>query len=308
VAHVDLVYRSIPIATITAPGSLTVSPLSFNETIPDCNVPQVQFDNMTNYGDTIIGEYDVAVRPLINKLAIRAASAAEPVPIASSHLNESYHREFYAPAVRCSALANMSRVRNISIEMSQQDSGGSGLRFLSWAGREDEFELHDVELTPLDVSSSDGSRVLVVTTDGNSNTTYNLTTPFANGDKVSSQRSVVECVLHNASYGVRSVFRYPSQSHEVTILRWLDPISAAAIGEVPHEQLHQFVSYLTVMSAFGKVLVGTGYWNHYGGSGSDASSWAILDIDWADRDLLPRQLEHLFQNITLSLLSDSGLM
>jgi hypothetical protein len=307
-AHVDLIYRSIPIATITAPGSLTVSPLSFNETFLNYNVPQLQFDNMTNYGDTIIGEYDVAVRPLINKLAIRAASAAEPVPIASSYLNESYYREFYAPAVLCSPLANMSRVRNISIEMSSQDSGGSGTNFLSWAGREEEFDLQDVELTPLDVSSSDGSRVLVVTSDGNSNTTYNLTTPFPNGVKVATQRSVVECVLHNASYGVRSVFRYPNQAHEVTISRWLDPMSATAIGEVPNERLHQFVSYLTVMSAFGKVLVGTGYWTHYGGSGSDASSWAILDIDWADRDLIPRQLEHLFQNITLSLLSDSSLM
>jgi hypothetical protein len=306
-AHIDLVYRSIPIATITAPGSLTVSPLSFNETFMDYNVPQLQFDNMTNYGDTIIGEYDVAVRPLINKLAIRAASAAEPVPIASSHLNESYHREFYAPAVRCSISANTSRVRNISIEMGEQDSGGSGMDFLSWAGREEDFPLGDLTLTPLDVLSTDGSRVFVVTSEGTSNTTYNYTSS-SQGDTQAPQRSVVECVLHNASYSVRSAFRYPSQTHEVNILRWLDPMSAAALGDVSQERLHQFVSYLTVMSSFGKLLVGSGYWTHYGGSGSYVSSWAILDIDWADRDLIPQQLERLFQNITLSLLSDSGLM
>jgi hypothetical protein len=85
-------------------------------------------------------------------------------------------------------------------------------------------------------------------------------------------------------------------------------MSAAALGDVSQERLHQFVSYLTVMSSFGKLLVGSGYWTHYGGSGSYVSSWAILDIDWADRDSIPQQLERLFQNITLSLLSDSGLM
>jgi hypothetical protein len=309
-AHIDLVYRSIPIATITAPGSLTVSPLSFNETFTDYNVPQLHFDNITNYGVASIGSPDISVSHLINKLAVRAASAAEPVPIASSHLNESYHREFYAPAVRCSTLANISRVRNISIEMGEQDLRGFGKDFLSWAGREEDSPLGDLRLPPLDATSTDGSRVFVVTSAGTSNITYNLTTPFPNGDKVAAQRSVVQCVLHNASYNVRSSFRYPSQTHEVTILRWLDPMSAAAIAfdDVPLKQWHQLVSYMTVMSAFGTLLVGWGQSDRYSGGVSYMSSWAILDIDWTDRDSIPRRLESLFQNITLSLLSNSGLM
>lgn len=38
------------------------------------------------------------------------------------------------------------------------------------------------------------------------------------------------------------------------------------------------------------------------------TSWKIIDIDWPDGQAVIRDLEQVFQNITLSLLSDDGLM
>jgi hypothetical protein len=277
--------------------------MSFNTTMLDLKVPQLQFDNETNYGNTIIGQDNVAVRPLMNKLAFHAASAAQPVPIASSYPNESYHLDFYGPAIRCSALANISLVRNISISLSLESIGGSGKNFVSWVGSGDAYPREEASATVLDTLSEEGSRIIVVGDEGNSTTSWNFTDGYT--DYSAMEVNVVECILHNASYSVRTVFRYPQQSDEVSITRWLNTVQ-------PRSQSHTIsnlsLAYLSVMSAFGKLLVGTGYWNHYGASGSYLSSWSILDIDWSNRELVPRQLERLFQNITLSLRSDSGLL
>lgn len=284
-----------------------MEPLSFSTTFPDLSVPQLQFNNMTNYGNTFARQ-EISVQPLINKLAFRAASAAQPVPILSSYQNETYHREFYAPAVQCDPSANTSRVRNISIEIADESTGGSGRNFIAWAGTEDQFPLKEASATTLDYSSRNGSRIFVVTTAGTSDITYNFTSS-SHGDVTARQSSVVECVLHNASYSVQSVFQYPAQTHQVSISQWLDPMGASQFQSLPlREGQDEYLSYLTIMSAFGKILAGTGSWNHYGGGGAYLSSWDILDINWETRETIPRQLEQLFQNITLSLLSDSGLM
>jgi hypothetical protein len=281
--------------------------MSFNTTMLDLKVPQLQFDNETNYGNTIIGQDNVAVRPLMNKLAFHAASAAQPVPIASSYPNESYHLDFYGPAIRCSALANISLVRNISISLSLESIGGSGKNFVSWVGSGDAYPREEASATVLDTLSEEGSRIIVVGDEGNSTTSWNFTDGYT--DYSAMEVNVVECILHNASYSVRTVFRYPQQSDEVSITRWLNTVQPRSQSHtISNLSLDAVVAYLSVMSAFGKLLVGTGYWNHYGASGSYLSSWSILDIDWSNRELVPRQLERLFQNITLSLRSDSGLL
>jgi hypothetical protein len=281
--------------------------MSFNTTMLDPKVPQLQFDNATNYGNTVIGEDNVAVRPLMNKLAFHAASAAQPVPISSSYPNESYHLDFYGPAIKCSALANISMVRNISISLAEESIGGSGKNFVSWVGGADAYPRVEASATTLDTLSENGSRIIVVNEEGNSTISWNFTDGLTNYTAI--ERNVVECILHNASYSVHTVFRYPQQSDEVSTTRWLNTVQAIS-RTVTNDNfsLDATVSYLAVMSAFGKLLVGTGYWTHYGGGGSYLSSWSILDIDWSNRELVPRQLEQLFQNITLSLRSDSGLM
>lgn len=284
--------------------------MSFNTTMLDSEVPQLQFDNETNYGNSIIGQDDVAVRPLINKLVLRAASAAQPVPIASSYANESYHHDFYGPAIQCNALANTSIVRNISISLSEEWIGASGKTFLSWVGGADAYPREEDLLTTLDIQSENGSRIMIVSDEGNSSTSWNFTSATDRSNHTAQERNVVECILHNATYSVRSVFRYPRQSDEVLITQWLNAVQAKSYSMTNANFLQRtdaMVSYLSVMSAFGKLLVGTGYATHYGGSGSYLSSWSILNIDWTNRDLVPRQLEQLFQNITLSLRSDTGL-
>jgi hypothetical protein len=284
--------------------------MSFNTTMLDLKVPQLQFDNETNYGNSIVGQKIVAVRPLMNKLAFHTAIAAQTIPIASSYPNESYHLDFYGPAIKCSVLANISMVRDISIWLSRESIGGIGKNFVSWVGGGDAYPREEVSDATLDILSENGSRIIVVSDEGDSTTSWNFKDGRTN--YTAMERNVVECILHNASYSVRTVFRYPQQSDEVSITRWLNtvqPRSQSLINE--NVSLDAVVSYLSVMSAFGKLLVGTGYWDYTTGSGSYESylsSWSILDIDWSNRELVPRQLERLFQNITLSLRSNSGLM
>jgi hypothetical protein len=277
----------------------------------DLNVPQLQFNNYSNYGGVTVAGHDVVVKPWVYKLAYRAASAAQPVSIASSYPNETYRQDFYAPAIRCAPSANETWVQNITIEMSRQAQGGGGHSYLSWAGEQHKYPLETYEYTSLDDVSPDASRIFFVTTAGNSSVEYNYTTSYGTWDSTNptvSQLSVLECLLHNASYSVDSTFQYPGQSHEITISRWINPIAAYNIVNTSPEDRDPMVSYLTVMSAFGKLMVGNGFWDHYGAQGTYLSIFNILDIDWKNRESLPRQIEQLFQNITLSLLSDENLM
>lgn len=302
--------RAIPLATITAPGSLTVVPKSFFNKTQDSNVPQLQFNNFSNYFSG--GGRDVKVKPRVSKLAYLTAITAQPIAIASSQPNETYHRDFYAPAIRFAPSANGTWVQNITIELARQVQGGSGASYLSWAGGQHSFPLEDYDYTPLDEASPDASRIFFVTTAGNSSTEYNFTDAYGDWSPkrpTVMQLSVIECILHNASYSVDSTFQFPSQNHEMTISRWNNPIAAYDLASAFLEDLYdRTVSYLAVMRAFGKLFVGTGFWDHYGSDDTYSSIFDLIHINWENRKSLPQQLEQLFQNITLSLLSDNNLM
>jgi hypothetical protein len=124
---------------------------------------------------------------------------------------------------------------------------------------------------------------------------------------------VTECLLYNATYSVDFTFEYPSQTLKPQITNWLNPVALIPYSE--KTSVHTgpaVVSYLSIMDAFGKMLVGQSIRNDYGVAVDTPmvylTSSKILNIDWASGEAVTRGLEQLFQNITLSLLSDDGLM
>lgn len=166
----------------------------------------------------------------------------------------------------------------------------------------------------LDRSSTDAARIFVMTNTGyadkqtqlfnwteNPNSNFSLT-------MTASAVNLTECTLYNASYNVDYNFQYPLQTAQVSILDWLNPLTGSPDwtdpmhpdkGVNPSEAL----SYRGIMQTFGKILLGYSYYNQY----SDYTKWTsskLIDVDWDSAPAVQTGLERLFQNMTLSMLSN----
>jgi hypothetical protein len=64
---------------------------------------------------------------------------------------------------------------------------------------------------------------------------------------------------------------------------------------------------MAMMSAFDNLLVGTASID-VTGRDIQLTRWDLVTVDWSRAEAVQRGLESLFQNFTLSLLSDPGLM
>jgi len=242
----------------------------------------------------------------IYKLAYHAGSSAQPVPLKSTFANETYHLDFEGPAVKCMS-ANDSLVYNITIDHGTT-SGGNPTELLAWvAGDKPSKVMGETGTKTLDMASPDAARLFVMTNTGNWSETLSAD---SNGMPYQYRKvNVTECLLYNATYSVDFVFNYPGQSRDVRIMDWLNPVATITELTRPNPATEPaVVSYTVIMDAFGKMLVGTSFRSHYGADQAYLTSSKILNIDWSSGEAVARGLEQLFQNITLSLLSDEGLM
>lgn len=171
----------------------------------------------------------------------------------------------------------------------------------------------DGELEPqiatLDRVSTDASRITIVSRTGEWNVTRNWTEPYESTghttQRKATQVNITECAFHDVTYHVDFTFQYPGQALEFSASDWSNNIAASTIPEGVYDAS---ISYLTVMHLGGKTLVGRSTWNHYGGEFDYLTAWKMMDIDWTHGERVIAGLEQFFQNMTLSLLSDSGLM
>ena len=124
--------RSIPIAAIVAPGSLTVFPQSTNETV---SLPVRQLDfNYTNFGTFVGGGYTEQLGdPRVYNLAFRTASTGETIELDSPghYQNVSYHLDFNGPAVKCTS-ASEEFLYNLTYQYGVKSDTMIKYRFLSW--------------------------------------------------------------------------------------------------------------------------------------------------------------------------------
>lgn len=307
--------RAIPLAAVVAPGSLTVQPLPLRNTtnlqVPQPIYNQTNFANLQTAGNGQAGNGKLTSGDArIYRMAYHAAASGEPVPLASTFQNQSYHLQFDGPAVKCMP-ANDSLIANLTIEYGVLMNGGatpSFTDFIAWAaGNELSRIMNEDGAETLDYTSIDAARVFVMTNTGN---WTKIQESVSNGMTYEHRQvNITECILHNASYEVDFEFEYPRQSREVQITDWLNPVATIKPSTRPNEQTEPaIVSYSTVMDAFGKILVGKSLRDvRYGTDTAYLTSWKILRIDWSSGEEVARGLEQLFQNVTLSLLSDEGL-
>jgi hypothetical protein len=298
------------IITVISPGFLTVQPL------PTTNTTQLQvsqpYFNMTNFGtlQTSGGQNLISGDARIYKLAYHAGASGQPVSLASTFQNETYHLDFEGPAVKC-ASANDSLVNSVTIKYGTAlgASSGNPIDFISWAAGDELLRVMNKteEAATLDMTSTDAARLFVMTSTGNWTKTLDAN---SNGISYSyRQVNVTECLLYNATYSVDFKFQYPVQTRELQITDWLNPVAAITQSTRPNPATEPaVVSYTSIMDAFGKMLVGNSIRSHYGADKAYLTSSKILNIDWTSGGAVARGLEQLFQNITLNLLSDDGLM
>lgn len=121
---------------------------------------------------------------------------------------------------------------------------------------------------------------------------------------------MTECDLGNASYSVDFNFKYPELKHSVHMTEWVNMVMAYTPSrELVDAEENSILSYCAVMDAFGKTLVGRSLHNNrYSGTSESFTSRSMMKIDLDREEPVRTGLEQLFQNITLSLLSDGGLM
>jgi hypothetical protein len=294
-------------------------------------VPQPHY-NATNYANTATGggDIDISVNPRLYRLALNTASAARPVPLASTFPNETYHIRFDGPAVRCQP-ANNSVIANLTAEFGSNSANvvngnqGNRFKYLSWVpGDEAVLDYynafdHDPFLT-LDQRSLDVARIFVMTNIGYWNVSIVTespygTIPYINGSDLPAletrQINVTECHLYNATYDVDFGFQYPDQTYNISVSEWLNPVIATNPNygsTVWYSNASEILSYTAMMDSFGRLLVGRAGENHYGSEKTSYTSYAIMGIDWSDGLAIQHGLEQLFQNYTISLLSDPGLI
>jgi hypothetical protein len=303
------------LAAIIAPGSLTVSPQSANETL-SLQVRQPDF-NYTNFGTFTGGGSQLLLGyPRIYSLAYRTASTGVTISLDSPghNQNASYHLDFDGPAIKC-ASANDDLINNLTYRYGVKPYTRDRTLFISWVPQGLLApEPNDDSVETLDMYSEDGSRIYVMTNEGHWNVTrrYNESTSSGEGTPY-RQVNITECVLYNATYSIDYHFAYPSQTREASISDWVNPVAMVPRSEqigYYHENItvHHTMSYGTVMDAFGQMLVGEAKVDRYDTQSVTSTIWKLVPIDWEDGQSVAQGLEELFQNIALSLLSDDALM
>ena len=297
--------RLLPLTAIVAPGSLTVSPVETVELI-DTKVPQPNFSNFSSFGSSNDAN---ALTPdeRITRMAFQVATSGRPVPVDPSFLNSTYKIEFDGPAMRC-ASANDSIIRNCTTSFGSNRAYGKGTytSYVSWPGPVPPVSASargsnsPSGSTNYDATSEDVARLFVMTNTGSWD--RYLETDHS---PILWRRivNVTECRLFNATYSVNFKFQDGIQSQEVSLQSWntavaLDTGTLRKGPAKPHG---------AIMQAVGSLLIGSTSVSLRGMDLPRDTSLTrkLVNVDWNDADSIPRALEQLFENVTLSLVSNN---
>lgn len=258
-------------------------------------------------------------------MAFQTASTNRPMSLPSEYQNQTYQLNFDGPMIQCKP-AKYDLVYNLSISEARRrnhdipSAATTYTKFASWVST-DNFALNmtngtrdHVQLNlddTLDTHSAENAKLFVMTNTGSR--TKTIIDPANSDDSGRSGRlamkggelNVTECRLYNATYDVRFDFEYPNQTRDVTISYDSRPLTINHTTLFRHKQLWP---YAATMQAFGRLLVGEASHSRISSTTyHNQTSWWLLNVDWFDKDPVPTILEQLFQNITLSLLSDPDL-
>jgi hypothetical protein len=284
------------LSAIVTPGALSVEPLRLMNTTK-LQVPQPLY-NFTNYGSASGYTNLLSESASLTKLLAYTASSQNPVQLDSAFQNQTYNLIFNGPALKCQS-ASEATIRNSSYIYTP---AGSFVQFASWLPANQSLGLgRDPSCT-----GPNAARIFVMT-----NIDQSSAPTIGRGPDgfVHSRVNVTECLLYNVTYDVDFTFRYPNQTHRARISAWLNPYDApgSTRSGFGGDNTTAGDSYMAMMSAFDNLLVGTASID-VTGRDIQLTRWDLVTVDWSRAEAVQRGLESLFQNFTLSLLSDPGLM
>ena len=298
----------MPLASIVTPGTLDVISVKTTSVVQH-PVPQFDFISKSNsFGISgNDGGHALGASPRLQRLSIFATSGLEISQIQIPYVNASYELEFFAPAVSCSP-APASTVTRVTGWLESIE--GAVEPWLSFVPAKLGYVPSD--FNPFDTSDTSGTATFFgygYNYDVGGNQSVSLFVSMDNGGSTYSSWPMVECTLYNASYQVNFQFTYPHQNISViqrtlhsAVLTPGDPNATFGTPEW---------AYMNVMDAYANILVG--YTEGYGGGASSyRTMYQVTALDSLsatqgfDADQVIPILETMFQNITLSLLSDSS--
>jgi hypothetical protein len=302
----ELTAKLLPLAAIVTPGTLNVIAVNAT-TISQYPVAQYNFSNSASFGSSgSDGGYLLGAGPALQRLSFAAASSSEISQIHAPVANSSYKLEFFAPAVSC-APANASLVTRVTGWLESLEGANSPwLCFVPTA-----LELVGSDFNPFNTSNAvDEVQKTFFGTGSNydfaGNQTVDLFATMISGT-TSAGQPMVNCTLYNASYETSFDFTHPQQNISVIQRTLHEPILT------PNNQNASFGTpewaYMNMMDAFATILVGFTEGSR-GGSSSYKTMFQVTALQSlqppVSADQLGSMLEAIFQNITLSLLSDSA--
>jgi hypothetical protein len=241
----------------------------------------------------------------LQRLTVSAASGLQisqiPFPIA----NASYQLQHLAPAISCTPAPApiVKRVVGWLQAVSETASDSPWLCF-------DPYKLNLVSANYTPFDSQDPLATMFFGSGFNfnyKNESASLVIAMLNNTSSDLSYPIVQCSLYNASYHSDFQFAYPSQNVSVTQRKLLNPTGTQGADFGTPKW-----AYMNIMDAFADMLVG--YSTAYrGGEFSYRTNYkitALSNLPQQDfgNEQLGSVLESIFQNITLSLLSDSSFL
>ncbi|KAI1367907.1 hypothetical protein F5Y08DRAFT_336182 [Xylaria arbuscula] len=255
----------------------------------------------------------------VQRVGFAAAATGSIIPLAYQNLNETYEMEFNGPAIRCSTANDTLRQAvgdNVYASATSADGQPS---YWSWAGADDHGITQPLSLDDLynqhthldssgtwpswpyswDYNDKESARMFV----------FSSLRSLSQGKR--DLGNVTECILHNTSYSVTINVTNGVTSFTTTKLIFHEGIPALSSHDIYGNKslAHDFTifSYQAIMDTFNKLLVG--YSRDLNGViHATYSSFERTDIDWTTLEGTQRDLEILFQNMTLSMFSAPSLL
>ncbi|KAJ8121925.1 hypothetical protein ONZ43_g1746 [Nemania bipapillata] len=300
----------IPLAAVISPGTLTVvySPVS---QVQSLTVPQLSYNSSTwaSIGPVSSDMQFWGASADVQRTGFAAATTGEIVGLPYQYLNESYHLDLSGPAIQCST-AN-DTVRNATQYNIKSNWGSGGFfGYWAWVGNDD----HGITSNNFSSSSSnlqtDGTWLTIDTNSDDAARFFVVSSLGATHGNQAFFGNVSECLLYNASYSVDVNITNGASLVAIKSLTMNEKLpgqgrSSSGLGLTDAERTHY--SYQSVMDAFGKLLVGYGYTQN-GVTETTYSSFLRTYVDWTTLEQTQSDLESLFQNMTLSMLSASNLL
>lgn len=318
----------IPVAAVFPPGTLRIA-FQATDHIHQEQVPQLALVNNSNFyaiSGTVGSPAYADAAPIVYTASLASATSGRILDIPHKYTNMSYDMQFYAPSIQCSDASD--NLTGLAVSHINTTGSGGGIFYLSFAGggskaqglfNSSGFECNDYGTcsrpTPsdlltknfenLDHFSTDTARLYVMLG-------YNLT----------------ECRLYNASYNINFDFKSSGQTATIRNLDMQNPVAynnsagqyCVAVTEINPDcmQTSTIGAYQAIMEAFGSLYVGalSGHYTQYTRYQTLVETLSIApNLTAANENEVPfdvpsfqKQMEAQFQNITLSMLSFSGLM